>query len=114
MKIRLAGYNVPLKVLEKLDKTGVMGATPEVISAAYARISRSTDNVDELLDKAIKDVSRSRKSNRAIIYGMGHHSVADHVIFIWLGEVIETGPAKAFFENPKDERSRAYLAGDIG
>jgi ABC-type phosphate transport system ATPase subunit len=42
------------------------------------------------------------------------HRLADHIIFIWLGEVIETGSAIAFFENPKDERSRAYLAGDIG
>jgi len=40
--------------------------------------------------------------------------LADHVIFIWMGEVIETGSAIGFFKNPRDERSRAYLTGDIG
>lgn len=42
------------------------------------------------------------------------HRLADHIIFIWMGEVIETGPAIEFFTNPRDERSRAYLTGDIG
>jgi phosphate transport system ATP-binding protein len=40
--------------------------------------------------------------------------LADHVIFLWLGELVETGPAHQFFTVPRDERTRAYLAGDIG
>ncbi len=40
--------------------------------------------------------------------------LADHVIFLWLGELVETGPADRFFNAPNDERSRAYLSGDIG
>jgi phosphate transport system ATP-binding protein len=40
--------------------------------------------------------------------------LADHVIFIWMGEVVETGPAVEFFSNPHDDRSHAYLSGDIG
>ncbi|MBN2406101.1 MAG: FAD-dependent thymidylate synthase [Elusimicrobia bacterium] len=81
MKISLAGINVPVKALEKLPEDQKGKATPEVISAAYARISRSLKNVDELLEESMEDISRARKSNQAIIYGMGHHSVADHVIF---------------------------------
>jgi phosphate transport system ATP-binding protein len=37
--------------------------------------------------------------------------IADYVIFMYLGEVIEQGPAKEFFENPKMERTKAYLQG---
>ncbi len=40
--------------------------------------------------------------------------VADHVIFLWLGELAESGPAAQMFGVPRDERTRAYLAGDIG
>jgi phosphate transport system ATP-binding protein len=40
--------------------------------------------------------------------------LADHVIFLWMGELVETGPATQVFGSPKDERTRAYLAGDIG
>jgi phosphate transport system ATP-binding protein len=37
--------------------------------------------------------------------------LADHVIFMYLGEVVETGPAKEVFANPKEERTRQYLEG---
>ncbi|MBN1993383.1 MAG: phosphate ABC transporter ATP-binding protein [Anaerolineae bacterium] len=40
--------------------------------------------------------------------------LADHVIFLWLGELVESGPAEQVFTKPKDERTRAYLQGDIG
>lgn len=37
--------------------------------------------------------------------------LADHVIFMYLGEVVEAGPAKEVFGNPKMERTQQYLAG---
>jgi phosphate transport system ATP-binding protein len=40
--------------------------------------------------------------------------LADTVIFLWLGELVEAGPAAQVFESPRDPRTRAYLAGDIG
>ena len=40
--------------------------------------------------------------------------LADHVIFLWLGELVESGPAAQVFNAPRDERTRAYLTGDIG
>jgi phosphate transport system ATP-binding protein len=40
--------------------------------------------------------------------------LADYVIFLWMGELVESGPARQVFSAPKDERTRAYLAGDIG
>jgi phosphate transport system ATP-binding protein len=39
--------------------------------------------------------------------------LADYIIFIYLGEVIECGPAAEVFEHPKHERTRAYLAGQF-
>jgi phosphate transport system ATP-binding protein len=39
--------------------------------------------------------------------------LADYVIFIYLGEVIECGPAHEVFEHPRHERTRAYLEGQF-
>jgi phosphate transport system ATP-binding protein len=39
--------------------------------------------------------------------------LADYVIFMYLGEVIEYGPAANFFENPQTEITKAYLKGSI-
>jgi len=40
--------------------------------------------------------------------------LADHVIFMWLGELVEAGPAAQVFNSPRDERTRAYLTGITG
>ncbi len=40
--------------------------------------------------------------------------LADYVIFLWMGELVEAGPARQIFNAPRDERTRAYLTGNIG
>jgi len=37
--------------------------------------------------------------------------LADHVIFMYLGEVVEAGPAHEVFTSPKQERTKQYLEG---
>ena len=39
--------------------------------------------------------------------------LADYVIYMYLGEVVEAGPAHEVFTNPQHERTRAYLEGQI-
>ena len=39
--------------------------------------------------------------------------LADYVIYMYLGEVIEAGLAKEVFNHPQHERTRAYLEGQI-
>lgn len=80
MDIRLAGFNVEKDILTELDPQGrIVG--PEVFSAAYARISRSSKSIDTLRREARNDIHKARKSNEKIIFGMGHHSVAEHAVF---------------------------------
>ncbi|MFA5839184.1 MAG: FAD-dependent thymidylate synthase [Candidatus Margulisiibacteriota bacterium] len=83
MKILLAGYNVDTEVLEDLKKTSRprQDVTPETLSASYARISRDPRPIDELRAAARQEVEKSRKSNSAIIFKMGHHSIAEHAVF---------------------------------
>ncbi|MGD2245144.1 MAG: FAD-dependent thymidylate synthase [Candidatus Aminicenantes bacterium] len=83
MKVILAGYNVDSEVLADLKKKAPSreDVTPETLSASYARISRDPRPVNELRAAARKEVERARKSNRNIIFKMGHHSVAEHAVF---------------------------------
>ncbi len=39
--------------------------------------------------------------------------LADYVLFMYLGELIEHGPAEEVFTRPKHERTRAYILGEV-
>jgi len=39
--------------------------------------------------------------------------IADYLAFLYLGEMVEHGPAEEIFASPKDPRTRAYLTGEI-
>ena len=79
MKVILAGFNFDKSLIEKLPEETI--ATPETISAAYARISRDPRDVPELRKEAREQVKKARRSNKAIVFGMSHHSVAEHAYF---------------------------------
>ncbi|MEI6609580.1 MAG: FAD-dependent thymidylate synthase [Deltaproteobacteria bacterium] len=83
MKIILAGYNIDYDLICELKEKSAFGQdlTPETISAAYARISRSPKPVNELRQIARAEVEKSRKSNNNIVFEMGHSSVAEHAVF---------------------------------
>jgi len=40
--------------------------------------------------------------------------LADYVVFIYLGEIVECGPSSTFFSEPEDPRTKAYLEGVYG
>jgi len=83
MNILLAGYNLDYDLIRTLkDKSGLkQDLTPETISAAYARISRSPKPVNELREISREEVDKARQSNRNIVFEMGHSSVAEHAVF---------------------------------
>ncbi len=83
MRVHLAGFNVDTTVLKELQEKGGLrdDVTPEVISAAYARISRDPRAIDEIRAQARREVEKTRRSNTTIIFKMGHHSVAEHAMF---------------------------------
>ena len=83
MKVVLAGYNVDRDALDELRAAAPprLDLTPETLSASYARISRDPRPVDELRRSARAEVEKARRSNQAIIFKMGHHSVAEHAVF---------------------------------
>jgi len=39
--------------------------------------------------------------------------LADYVVFLYMGELIEHGPAEEFFASPREELTREYVQGTI-
>ncbi len=39
--------------------------------------------------------------------------IADHIAFLYLGELIEHGPAEEILNHPRDPRTQAYLSGEF-
>ena len=75
----------------------------------------ATSALDPISSKKIEDLFITLKEKYSII--MVTHTlsqalrIADHAVFLYLGEVIETGDAKEMFSNPKQELTRKYLQG---
>jgi flavin-dependent thymidylate synthase len=109
MQVDLAGYNIDSSLIRKL---ATETATPEVISAAYARISRSPKSVTELRQSALTELAKARRSNQNIIFELGHASVAEHAVFNFdiigisrlLTETVETVRLASF-----TEKSQRYV-----
>jgi len=83
LKIILAGFNLDYETIKEARAAapGAEHFTPETISAAYARISRNPAPVSELRASARKEVEKARRSNQAIVFDMGHSSIAEHAVF---------------------------------
>lgn len=87
-----------------------LAVDPEIILA-----DEPTSALDPISSEAIEKKFVELKQQYTIV--MVTHilrqarRIADHVIFMYMGEVIEQGPAKEIFENPKMERTKKYLQG---
>jgi flavin-dependent thymidylate synthase len=80
VKVTVAGFNADAAILDEARKRFGEAVTPEVISAAYARISRDARGVSVLRDEARGAVAKARTSNERIVFGLGHASVAEHAV----------------------------------
>jgi phosphate transport system ATP-binding protein len=75
----------------------------------------STSALDPISSKKVEQLFVDLKKDYTVV--MVTHTlqqaqrVADYVIFMYLGEVIEAGPAKDIFNNPQDELTQKYLDG---
>jgi len=83
MDIILAGYNLDYETIRGMEEAHpeLTSLTPETVSAAYARISRSPKPVNELRTIARTEVEKARQSNNNIVFEMGHSSIAEHAVF---------------------------------
>lgn len=87
-----------------------LSVDPDIILA-----DEPTSALDPLSSEVIENKFVELKSQYTIV--MVTHSlqqarrIADYVIFMYLGEIVEQGPAKEFFNSPKAELSKKYIKG---
>ena len=66
--------------------------------------------ISEVLD-VMKELARSGMTMMVVTHEMGFaREVADRVIFMEDGQIVETGTPEHFFTNPSEERTRLFLS----
>lgn len=75
----------------------------------------ATSALDPISSKKIEELFLTLKRQYSIV--LVTHTlrqakrIADYVVFMYLGEVIEAGPASEIFSNPKEKLTKEYLDG---
>ena len=98
--------------LQRLALARTLAVEPEVILA-----DEPTSALDPVSSKIVESRFKLLKQDYTLVV-VTHilrqaRRLADYVVFMYMGEVVEYGPAEALFNAPKDERTRAYLSGEI-
>lgn len=81
----------------------------------YILADEATSALDPISSKIIEDLFLKLKQEYAIV--LVTHTlrqalrIADYVVFMYMGEVIEAGDAKHIFNNPQHELTQKYLTG---
>jgi len=87
------------------------------IEPEYILGDEATSALDPLSTKKIEELFVKLKEKYTII--LVTHTlrqakrIADYIIFMYLGKIIEAGPTEEFFSNPKKQLTREYLSGSF-
>ena len=98
---------------QRLGLARALAVDPDVLLC-----DESTASLDPISAHGIEDLLRTLKGKYTIV--MVTHNLeqarrlADYVVFMWLGELVEHGPAEQIFNHPRQELTRSYLSGEIG
>jgi phosphate transport system ATP-binding protein len=98
---------------QRLCLARALAVEPEILLC-----DESTASLDPISARGIEQLLRRLKDRYTVV--MVTHDIdqarrlADHVALLWLGELVEHGPAAQFFAQPQHALSRAYLAREIG
>lgn len=98
---------------QRLCLARALAVEPEILLC-----DESTASLDPISARGIEELLRSLKGRYTIVV-VTHNldqarRLADYVAFMWLGELIEHGPAASVFQHPQHELTQAYLSGQIG
>jgi phosphate transport system ATP-binding protein len=111
-RLKAPATGLSLGQQQRLCLARALAVKPEVLLC-----DESTSALDPISARAIEQLLTHLKTHYTIV--MVTHDlaqarrVADHVIFLWLGELVEQGPASQVFEHPQEARTRSYLMGEI-
>lgn len=98
---------------QRLCLARALAVEPEILLC-----DETTSALDPISAKHIENELATLKNDYTIVF-VTHvlrqaKRLADYVVFLYLGELVECGPAHEVFTNPKDPRTKAYLEGVFG
>lgn len=85
------------------------------VEPQFILADEATSALDPISSKIIEDLFIKLREEYAIV--MVTHTlrqarrIADYVVFMYMGEIIEEGPAEQLFANPQQELTQKYMAG---
>ena len=84
--------------------------TPEVMLIDEPPSALDPEMISEVLD-VMTDLARDGMTMIVVTHEMGFaRSVADNIVFMDEGEIVESNPPEEFFGNPKNERTKLFLS----
>lgn len=97
---------------QRLALARALAVDPEVILA-----DEPTSALDPVSARLVEKQFRLLKKDYTIVV-VTHilrqaRRIADYIVFLYMGELVEHGPAGEFFDAPLDERTKAYISGEI-
>ncbi len=99
---------------QRLCIARALSVEPQVIL-----MDEPTSSLDPVSSKKIEELLTDLKDMYGITVLIVTHNVhqakrvADHALFLYMGELLEDGPAEKVFENPDHERTRKYIEGEL-
>jgi phosphate transport system ATP-binding protein len=98
---------------QRLCIARALAANPEVLL-----LDEPCSALDPQSTKVIEDLIVKLREEVAVVIVTHNlqqaHRIADHVAFMYLGELVEYAPTKAIFERPAKARTREYVSGAFG
>jgi ABC-type polar amino acid transport system ATPase subunit len=83
---------------------------PEIMLFDEPTSALDPEMINEVLD-VMTDLAKEGMTMVCVTHEMGFaRSVADRVIFMDAGEIVEEASPQEFFENPKNDRTKAFLS----
>ena len=83
---------------------------PEVMLFDEPTSALDPEMISEVLDVMV-DLAEEGMTMIVVTHEMGFaRSVADNVVFMDAGEIVESNPPTEFFQNPKNERTKLFLS----
>ena len=83
---------------------------PKVMMFDEPTSALDPEMINEVLD-AIKDLARGGMTMIVVTHEMGFaREVADRVVFMADGQIVEVGTPEHFFTNPREERTKLFLS----
>jgi phosphate transport system ATP-binding protein len=111
-KLHTPASNLSVGQQQRLCLARGLAVGPEIILG-----DEPTSALDPMSSQRIEKRFLELKNNYTIII-VTHilrqaKRLADHVLFLYMGELVESGPAEEVFNNPREKRTIEYISGTI-